>query len=150
MLNYLNYFFWLFACQLSNSTPMASFGGTMAKLVLCLVNLVFILFSFAITLLGSRMYIIPAQQNILDAISWSSLSTLLIIVGIACATISVVGLGGALCESTYLLNAYVCFLALCSGAVLATFIGGIIFSDVARDKARGWFAEQMANFTYEN
>ena len=129
---------------------MTSFGGIIAKLVICFLNLFFILLSLTIALLGINIYTVRDHQLLfLDESFYRTLSIVFIVVGTTLFIISLIGFIAVLCESSFILNAYIYFLALCSAAMLAIFIGSLVYSDKAAKNSSDQFGQMMSNFSIQ-
>lgn len=118
----------------------------MVKFSLALVNILLLLLALAVFLLGVRMSQRPSDTVIIKEWMYTT-SSLLIVFGIALIILTIVGLGGTLCNSNLLLHSYIYFLLISTAALVTTFACLMVFKGSIIKTASEQFKEMMANFS---
>lgn len=132
-----------------------SFVGSIAKFILLLINLHFILVSLGLILFGSRVHLSKEINDVaLDvgeaSISWSAIATGCIVLGAILGMVSFFGFIAALCESAFLLYAYAYFLlsvALLVGSLYVYL--AVIFNTEGIQHLRKYYGSLMESY-YKN
>lgn len=129
--------------------------GSIAKFVLLLINLHFILVSLGFILFGSRLHL---SKDINDVVldvgnltfTWSYIATGCIVVGAILGLVSLFGFTAALCESAFLLNAYAFFLLLVVGSLGLFHIYLVVFFNAKSiEHLREYYDNLMSSY-YKN
>lgn len=125
-----------------------STGGFLAKLILCIWNMAFVVVAVCLILVGTHKFLVPEDEHdgtYVLGFSWGTISTTFIIIGAIAAIASLTGLAGAACESPFLLKSYVYFIISALATILSLIIANWLFGDQFLDKADNYFSELMVN-----
>lgn len=123
---------------------MASLRGSIAKAILCILNMFFIVVSCSIVFYGFQIQVQHSNPNFEQTIpDWKTLSIAMILFGFILGIVSLFGFSAALCESPMLLNIYVYFLSL--GTILSIFltIMALLFSGQVIDISKKEYTKLM-------
>ncbi|KAF7488290.1 hypothetical protein SSS_10791 [Sarcoptes scabiei] len=112
---------------------MASCHGSLAKALLCTLNVIFLLIAIVIIMFGFKMQMHPSFSQQEDYLLFGLLSTgflpfSMIIFGFFIAIVSTLGFSGAVCESKFILNVYVYFVSVYSIILLLTAVAVFMFN----------------------
>lgn len=132
------------------STTMTSFGGSIAKVILCIWNIIFVAVAVCLILVGTHKFLVPEQEHegsYILGFTWSTVSTVFIILGVIIATASLTGFAAAACESSYLLKSYVYFIVCGLFAIFGLAVANWLYGDLALKEMRDYFSQLMVNST---
>ncbi|KAJ6218696.1 hypothetical protein RDWZM_004508 [Blomia tropicalis] len=130
---------------------MTSCRGLFARIVLVVINIVSAITGLILIVVGTQLQTQnDLSKELLPHVTISKFGFALMTIGAVLAIISIIGLAASLCDSEFILIAYVYLLILCFIIVLCTNFGFWIFRDNIFVHSRDYFDRLMSHSKESN